>query len=347
MKIERNDFGVVNGQPVDLFVLANDAGMVVKITNYGAIITSVNVPDSTGKLADVVCGFDTLDGYFSEEYRSNAPYFGCIVGRYAGRIEQGQFALGDQEFQLAKNDAANSLHGGTVGFDKKVWAAQEVTDEDSVGLNLTLVSEDGEEGYPGEICIEVQYRLTRDNAILIRYIATTNKATPLSLTNHSYFNLNGFSSPILDHRLAISSNSFLLIDDDNVPRGEQTRVDGADDFTNMKPIREAFEVLPQGFEHYYLFDKPRATKQEVAVVEEPQSGRTLRVITTEPGMLFYTGFYTSDTLQRESGASFGQFRAMCFETSKYPNGPNIPGSPDSILHPGERYFEETEFHFGW
>jgi aldose 1-epimerase len=348
MKITRESFGQVDGRPVELFTLENDHGVAVKITNYGGIVTSIVIPNRNGAPADIVCGFDTLDGYFSEAYKGNSPYFGCIVGRYAARIKDGTFTVDGQQYQVAKNDGPNHLHGGIVGFDKRVWDAEPSEEADASVLRLTLVSRDGEEGYPGAVKVTVEYRLTQGNELKIRYTAQTDRATPLSLTNHTYFNLNGFKDKVLDHTVQISSDRYLVPDETNVPVGDQRSVSGtACDFRTPIRLGDAFEQLPNGFEHYYVFAASDGSVNKVAEFAEASTGRTLEVYTSEPGMLFYTGYYTSDDLAREDGTRFGQFRAFCCETSKYPNGPNISGSPRSILQAGQQYDETTVFKFAW
>ncbi|GAA6204553.1 aldose epimerase family protein [Thalassotalea sp. SU-HH00458] len=347
MKITQQPFGKIGGNEVELYQLTNDNGMSIKITNYGGIVTSLNVPDSAGNIDDIVCGFDDLSSYFSEEYINNAPYFGGIIGRYAARVKDGSFELNDQQYSLATNNAPNHLHGGNVGFDKQIWQAKIIEEVDEIGLSLSLVSVDGDEGYPGNLSVEVQYRLTNTNAFKISYKATTDAATPLSLTNHSYFNLTGFNDDIKGHELQIASNQILLPDETNVPVGPTKVVTGIENFIEQKRLGNSIDQLEFGFEHYYVFDKAYHAKHQVAQVFEPKSGRVMKVVSSEPGMLFYTGHFTSNELKRESGQQYGQYRAMCFETSKYPNGPNISQSPKSVLLPHETYFEETEFHFSW
>ena len=348
MKISQSPFGQIQGRDVDLFTMENDQGMTVKITNYGGIVTSIVIPDRNGQRSDIVCGFDTLDGYLSDAYKRNSPYFGCIVGGYAGRIKDGTFAVDGKASRVATNDGPNHLHGGIVGFDKQIWDGECLQGPDTCVLKLSLVSPDGDEGYPGTLEVTVEYRLTQTNELRIRYQAQTDKATPLALTNHTYFNLNSFADKILDHAAQITSDRYLLPDDTNVPVGQEQAVKGtACDFNAAKPIGDAFRELPNGFEHYYVFSKAPEACEKVAVFSEPTRGRTLEVETTEPGMLFYTGFYTSDDLQREDGTAFGQFKAFCCETAKYPNGPNIDGAPTSILEPGQAYDETTVFRLKW
>lgn len=349
MNITKAPFGDHQGTPVELYTLENDNGITVKITTYGGTVTSLVVPDQNGDRGDIACGFDTLEGYFSDEYKANSPYFGCLVGRYAARIKDGKFTVDGQEHQVATNDGPNHLHGGMVGFDKVVWTADDARTEDKAAvLVLSRTSPDGEESFPGNLEVTVEYRLTNENELRILYSATTDKATPVSLTNHTYFNLNSFQDKVLDHQLQLSSDRYLVPDETNVPVGEEAKVAGTVcDFNKAKRIGDAFEELPMGFEHFYAFDNPDGELQKVAEVTEPTSGRKLEVLTTEPGTLFYTGRYTSDELQRESGDQFGQFRGFCIETSKYPNGPNIEGAPRSVLQPGETYQETTVYKLSW
>ena len=344
MNISSSPFGSFDGQAVELFTLSNDLGMVVKITNYGGIVTSMVVPDKRGKAGDIVCGFDKLDSYFSETYTGNSPYFGCLVGRYAARVKDGKFSIDGTDYQLHTNDGPNHLHGGVKAFDKRVWAAEVLEGSEDVGLKLFLKSPDGDGGYPGNVEVTVTYRLNKNNELSIEYSAVTDKATPLSLTNHTYFNLNAFEGKIIDHNASIASNKILVPDSSNVPIGEEQMVAGTVwDYNQAKPIGDVFAESEMGFETYYVFNKPLKSFEKVAEFSDVSSGRVLEVSSSEPGMLFYTGFYTSDDLQRESGAQFGQFKAFCCETSRYPNGPNINGAPGSILLPEEQYNSLTVF----
>ncbi|TWT49389.1 Aldose 1-epimerase precursor [Rubripirellula amarantea] len=349
MKISKAPFGEFEGKAVDLFTLENDNGVTMKITTYGGTVTSIVTPDKDGNLSDIVCGFDSLDSYFADEYKTNSPYFGCLVGRYAARIKDGKFTVDGTEHQVATNDGPNHLHGGVKGFDKRVWdVASTSEDSDSVALKLSLNSADGEEAFPGNLNVVVEYRLTNDNEIRINYQAETDKTTPVSLTNHTYFNLNGFKDKVLDHVLHLKSDRVLVPDETNVPVGDEESVAGtAADFNEPKRIGDAFDELPLGFEHFYAFSKPVGALEKVAEVTEPTSGRKLEVLSTEPGTLLYTGRYTSDNLKRENGDQFGQFRAFCIETSKYPNGPNIDNAPKSVLKPGEKYDETTVYKLSW
>ena len=254
----------------------------------------------------------------------------------------GSFMVDGVIHRVATNDGPNHLHGGIRGFDKCIWSGE----IDGDRLKLTLHSKDGDEGYPGNLDITVLYSLTDDNELSIEYSAVTDKATPVSLTNHTYFNLGGFRDNILGHTARIASDRFLMPDESNVPVGEQFEVAGTVwDYNEDKAIGAVFAEQPMGFETYYVFKKPVMEFARVAKFKDPTSGRQMEVSTTEPGMLFYSGFYTSDDLKRECGYQYGQFRAFCCETSRYPNGPNIDGSPDSLLQPGDTYSQKTVFKF--
>lgn len=344
------DFGKHDGQSIKLVTLKNDMGMQVKITNYGATMTSLMVPDKHGHSAEITAGFNQLSSYFSDEYQQNNPYFGGVIGRYASFTHNGKFNLDGKSYQLSQNAGSDHLHGGTVGFDKHVWTiAKAYQENDAAVLKLTYTSPDGQEGYPGTLNVAVEYKLTNDNELKVRYLATTDKNTPVSLTHHAYFNLNGFKENVLDHVVQINSEAYLTPNaDTNIPDGKETPVKGtATDFNKSKPLAKAFSKLPNGFEHYYLFNNPQGNLIEVANISEPHSGRKLAISTTEPGALFYTGRYTSNKLVRENGLKYGQFKAFCFETSKYPNGTNIPNSPRTYLKAGDIYDETTVFKFSW
>lgn len=349
LSIRAAPFGKVGENVVKLYTLENAAGMQVSITNYGATVSSIIMPDAKGNLANIAAGFDTLEGYFSEEYKANSPYFGGIIGRYASAIEDSQFSLNGKDYTLADNMAPHHLHGGKLGFDRLIW--QHVSSKkraDAVSLTLNLVSKDGDEGYPGTLNLYVQYTLTNNNELRIHYMASSDKDTPLSLTNHTYFNLTGYKENILSHELSLKSQGYLVPSDSGVTHGVVKSVKGeSTDFNKAKTFGELFKDMPMGLEHFYIFDNPKAALQKVAKIVEPKSGRTLEILTTEPGTLVYTGRYTSDKLKREDGTQYGQFRGFCIETSKYPNGPNIKGSPRSILKAGEAYDETTVFKFSW
>lgn len=348
MRSQKFEFGRLDGKLVHQYVLENDEGMEVKVMEYGATITSVTVPCNGCKRVDLVCGFDSLEGYFSDDYKGNAPYFGCTVGRYAGRIKDGQFTVGGESYQVVCNDGSNHLHGGIKGFDKRVWESEELKLTDAAGVRMKLSSPHMQEGYPGNLEVSVTFILNNQNELEIEYEAETDRETPLSLTNHTYFNLNGFSDNIRKHFAQIHASRYQKPDETNVPVGVLQSVEGeASDLRKEKVLHGIFEKLPTGFEHYYVFDKKPGSLEAVALFKDPEFSRTLEVRTNEPGMLFYTGYYTSDLLRRESGGQYGQFRAFCCETGRYHNGPNIPESPGSTLKPGDTYTSKTVFALSW
>lgn len=349
MKVSKNPFGKFDDRDIEQYVFENDNGMIVKIATYGGTVTDIIVPDKDGNASSVACGFDTLDGYFGEEYKANSPYFGCLVGRYAARIKEGKFSVEGVDYQVAKNAGPHHIHGGVKGYDKCVWNVDSLEENDNdAAIVLTLASPDGDESFPGNVDVKVEYRLTNDNELKISYDASTDKASPVSLTNHTYFNLNSFKDKVLDHSLQLDSDGYLVADDTDIQNGDIAKVAGTVcDFNSEKRIGDAFGELPLGFEHYYVFNKPVGTLAKVATVKEPTSGRTLEVFSSEPGTLIYTGRYTSDDIRRENGDQYGQFRAFCVETSKYPNGPNIEGSPNSILEPGQEYKYATIYKLSW
>ena len=347
MKATAQSFGTFNGEEVQLYTIENDNGMVIKISNYGATITSVIIPQKNGDAQEVVCGFDTFDSYFSESYTNNAPYFGGTVGRYCSQIKDAKFNLNGQEYRLDKIVGENNLHGGKVGFDKKIWNVNPIHSNRSQ-IEMTLRSEHLEEGFPGNVDVSVKFTLTDANEIRIGYNATTDADTPFTMTNHTYFNLSGFTENIEGHTVQINSDKKQLWDETGAATGKNISVTGAaDDLREGKTIGDVHQEMGDGFEHFYLFKEKGFHLDKVAEVYEPNSGRKLEISTTEPGMLFYTGKYTSDELKRESGLQYGKYRGFCCETHRYPNGPNIPDSPKSILKKDEKYESTTIFKFGW
>ena len=340
--ITKSPFGIYNDKEITKYVLSNSQGMKVSIIDYGATITSISLPNTDGTRKELVCGFNSMDGYQSEAYKANAPYFGCTVGRYASRIKDGKFSVDEKDYITAVNNGSNHLHGGIVGFDKLVWEAE--VDESNNAVSMSLQSPHMHEGYPGNINVKVTFSLNEDNALSIKYNASSDAKTPLSLTNHSYFNLSGFTDTIHNHKVQINATKVLEPDETNVPIGEVSSVVGAvDDLSNGKLLSSCFESMETGFEHYYLFDQPFGTLAQVASITDTAGSLTLDIYTTEPGALFYTGYFTSDELKRETGDQFGRYRGLCFETSRYPNGPNIQNSPGSFTSPDSPYKSETIF----
>jgi aldose 1-epimerase len=341
-------FGEVDGKPVELYTLANESGASVSITNYGGTVTSIVVPDKTGKMGDVVLGFDTV-----AEYVEKSPYFGCITGRYANRIAKGRFTLDGKEYTVATNNDPNHLHGGLKGFDKQIWKAKIGNNTDNPTLTLTYTSPDGEEGYPGTLTNSVSYTWTQDNALRIRYRSTTDKPTILNLTNHSYFNLAGEGSKTnLDHRIKINAKHYTPIDETSIPTGiapvEGTPFDFSKPTRIGKRIDEDNEQLKngKGYDHNFVLKKKDDGKlMTAAIVTEPTSGRVLTVKTTEPGIQFYTGNFLDD-VKGKGGRNYAYRSAFCLESQTFPDSPNQKEFPSPVLRPGETYNQVTVYHFG-
>lgn len=344
MNINNADFGVFNNEKIEIYTLKNNNGVEVKITNYGATITSLIVPNSKGELENIACGFDILEGYFGKDYVENSPYFGSTVGRYCSQIKDAKFTLNGKEFQLAANCGDNNLHGGIVGFDKRVWNVEVVNGS----LKMSLFSKDLEEGFPGNVEVSVVFSLNEDNELKIDYSATPDQDTPLALTNHTYFNLNAFSSTVEEHIAQVNTSKRQVMDETGAGTGEIVNVEGeADDLAAGKKLGDVHQAMGDGFEHFYVFDNPNFELQEVAKITSETSGRSLTVLSTEPCMLLYTGKYTSDAIKRENGEQYGKYRGFCCETHRYQNGPNIENSPKSITRAGEEFKSTTIFKFGW
>jgi aldose 1-epimerase len=342
-------FGRVGDKNVDAYTLTNAHGLSAKIMTYGAAIISLETPDRHGQLKNIVLGFDTLDPYVA-----GVPYFGAIVGRYANRIAHAQFALDGKTFRLPANDGPNSLHGGSKGFDKRVWSASAFEDAAGPGVKLTYVSADGEEGYPGQLTAHVTYQLRNDNSLTIAYDATTTAPTPVNLTNHSYFNLSGDPSrTILDHVLRIDADRFTPVDATLIPTGELRDV-AHTPFDFRKPVAIGLRIgdadeqikLGRGYDHNWVLSKASANAlTTAAVLSDPQSGRTLEVRTTQPGVQFYSGNFL-DGKPAGGGTVFKYRTGLCLETQHFPDSPNKPAFPSTILRPGGTYSEKTVFVFG-
>jgi aldose 1-epimerase len=351
VNISSESWGQADGEEVTLYTLTNANGMEVKITNYGGIITSVVVPDRDGNMANVTLGFDNLDRYLAGH-----PYFGNITGRYANRIAKGTFKIGDETYTLAINNDPNALHGGEKGFDKYVWTAEEVSSEDGAGIKLSRTSPDMEEGYPGNLEVEVTYTLTNNDEIRIDYHATTDKPTVVNLTNHAYWNLAGEGNgSILGHELTLMAGNYTPVDETLIPTGEIAPVAGTPmDFTSPHPIgeriRDDFEqlVIGRGYDHNYVLDRSSADDTSLMVaarVVEPDSGRTLEISTTEPGIQFYSGNFLDATVVGASGRMYRQGDGFALETQHYPDSPNHPDFPSTLLEPGDEFNSTTIYAF--
>lgn len=340
-------------QQIETFQLKNDNGLKVEITNYGGIITKIIVPDRNGDFADIALGYNTVS-----EYQKATPYFGAIIGRFGNRIANGSFKLGGKTYNLVKNNEPNGiachLHGGTKGFDKVIWNAKRINKKGEQGLTLTRRSPDGEEGYPGNLDVTVTYWLTNSNELRIEYAASTDKATPLNLTNHSYFNLKGDGNgTILDHILSLNASRYTPVDQGLIPTGELAPVDNTPfDWRTPHSIgRDIDSTHPQivyglGHDHNFALDKSEPkTLTLAATVYEPTSGRVMEVLTTEPGIQFYSGNFLDGSLTGKSGKPYEFRNGFCLETQHFPDSPNQPSFPSSILHPGDEYTSTTIYRF--
>ena len=351
--ITKDAFGQFKGQPVELYTLTNNNGVVMKVTTYGATITELHVPDKDGKMGDVVLGFDKLDGYISPEYEKSNPNFGAVIGRYGNRIAKGKFTLDGVEYTLATNNGENHLHGGKIGFNRVVWAAQPVESACGVALEMTYTSKDMEEGYPGNLQVTVVYTLTNDNELKIDYRAVTDKATPCNLTNHSYFNLSAGKQPtIVHHELALFADQYTEVDSGLIPTGNLPDVAGTPmDFTTPHFIGERidsdFEQLKfgRGYDHNWVLRNNDGSLALAATVYEPESGRFMEVFTTEPGVQFYAGNFLDGVLTGKNNVKYVRRAGLCLETQHFPDSPNQPTFPSTILLPGESYQTQTIYKF--
>jgi aldose 1-epimerase len=340
--VTKTRFGKLpSGKPVDLFTLTNKNGLIAKVTNYGTIITELHVPDRKGRLADVVLGFDNL-----KQYLAGHPYFGCTVGRYANRIAKGRFTLGGRIYKLPINNGPNSLHGGLTGFDKVLWKA---TPLKGAAVKFSYISADGEQGYPGKVTVTVIIALTDDNELAIDYFARTTELTHVNLTNHSYFNLAG-TGDIKSHQLTLESDFYTPVNGQLIPTGEILRVAGTPfDFTRPTAIGSRFRALggkPQGYDHNYILRGGGSSLARAARVVEPKSGRTMEVFTTEPGIQLYTGNFLDGSLTGKDGCSYSSHSAFCLEAQHYPDSPNNPHFPSTLLRPDQIYRQTTVHRFG-
>lgn len=350
MSVTRADFGnMPDGTAVDLYTLTNANGLEAKITSYGGAVVSLLAPDRDGRLGDVVMGFDTLDDYIAQGH-----YFGCIAGRYANRIAQGQFELNGVKYTLAQNDGENHLHGGNKGFDKVVWAGQAESGDGEAVLTFSYVSQDGEEGYPGNVSVEVVYTLTDNDELRIDYRATTDQDTIVNLTNHTYFNLaDGGAGDILGHELMIAADRFSPINEGLIPTGELRSVESTPmDFRQLTTIGGSIEQDDEqlrhggGYDHNWVLNRSDGSLALAARVEEPETGRVLEVYTTEPGIQFYSGNFLDGSLAGKGGTVYHKRSGLCLETQHFPDSPNKPAFPSTVLRPGEEYRTTTVYRFG-
>lgn len=343
-KMTKSEFGKSNdGAPVEIYTLTNSHGIEARIMTYGGIVVSLKTPDRSGKMADIVLGCGSLAGYLAPN-----PFFGALVGRYANRIGHAQFQLDGVTYKLEKNDGDNTLHGGSRGFDKRIWTAHELPDG---GLELTYKSADGEEGFPGNLTATVVYRLTDNNELHINYSAVTDKDTVVNLTNHSYFNLKGEGNgDILGHQITINADRFTPVDAGLIPTGELRPVKGTP-FDFSKPMEIGARIntdeeqlkLGKGYDHNWVLNG--RGMRLAARVDEPTTGRILEVLTDQPGVQFYTGNFLDGTVKGKGGHMYARRTGFCLETQHFPDSPNKPSFPSTELKPGEKHQTSTVFRF--
>jgi aldose 1-epimerase len=348
MNITKEIFGTTrDNKEISLFSLQNNNGITVKIISYGGIITSLSVPDKYGNFNNIVLGFDVLHEYINPKYLKGCPYLGAVIGRYANRISKGKFSLGGKEYKLVINDGPNHLHGGTTGFDKVIWKAEEIKSHDLAGLKMEYYSPDMEEGYPGNLNITVIYTLTEQNELKIEYEGTIDKPCPVNLTQHSYFNLNSLNKNILDHELFLNADQYTISDETNIPTGELADVKNTPlDFRNPHKIGEQIEQLDNGYDHNYVLNKKNEGELTLAArVSEASSGRIMEMYTTEPGVQLYTGNYLDGSFINTGGITIHKHYGFCLEAQHYPDSPNKPQFPSTILNPNEKYFQLTVYKF--
>jgi aldose 1-epimerase len=346
VKVSGQSFGQTpEGIEVERYLISNETGMEVVVSTYGGILVSLKAPDRHGVLADVVLGFDTL-----AEYLASPKYFGVIAGRYANRIARGHFVLNGVPCFLEQNRGQNHLHGGFKGFDTVVWQAKEILRDDAAGIQFSYLSKDGEQGYPGNLQASVAYLLTESNELRLEYAATTDKTTIVNLTNHSYFNLAG-SGNILAHELTIFADRFTPVDPTLIPTGELRAVSETPfDFTKPRLISEGIGTadeqlaLAEGYDHNFVLQKPVGEWGPAATLHHPQSGRTLEIITTQPGLQFYSGNYI-EGVHGKAGSVYKKHAGCCLETQHFPDSPNQPSFPTTVLTPDEQYSEATILRF--
>ena len=347
LKIDKIQFGeTMDGTGVDQFILSNNSGMEVRIINYGGIITSWTAPDKNGDYKDIVLGYNTL-----AEYEAETPYFGALIGRYGNRIAKGKFSLDNQEYTLAVNNGVNHLHGGLKGFDKVIWDAKTIVSDSTVSLELSYLSKDTEEGYPGNLETKVTYTLNNKDELSVNYEATTDKSTIINLTQHSYFNLTAdFNQDILGHELVINADSFLPVDNTLIPTGEFRDVTGTPfDFKTSKAIgthidNENIQLKNGlGYDHCWVLNDQNTGVRFVASAYEPVSGRLLEVFSDEPGIQFYSGNFLDGTLPSKNNGVYQHRTGFCLETQHYPDSPNQKNFPSVRLNPGENYNSKTVF----
>ncbi|MFY9152319.1 MAG: aldose epimerase family protein [Prolixibacteraceae bacterium] len=346
MKIEKSLFGKTNeGTAIELFTLTNDNLVSVKITNLGAIITSIVTPDKNGELANIACGFEKLENYLSPEYLGSYPYFGCVCGRCCNRIGEGKFSLEGKNYTLAVNNGPNHLHGGLIGFDRRIWTAEAVEGTDSVGVKLSLQSPNMEEGYPGNMNVTCTYTLNNSNELGMEYTADTDQTTIVNLTNHTYFNLTGGKEQILNHELLLTAKAFTE-SVGSIPTGKILPVEGTPfNFLTRKKLGQDIAGLADGYDLNFVLDNPEGKLIHAGCLCEDTSGRKVEVYTTQPGIQLYTGYWIPE-LTIDGQKKFGSYSGVALETQHYPDSINKPQFPSVVLEPGQKFTEKTIYTFG-
>lgn len=342
MRIHQQKFGeTIDGKEVTLFTLANPKGITVNITNYGGIITSILMPDRLGNYDDVVLGFKRFEDYIDESYLSSYPYLGAICGRFANRISHGRFMVDGVEYHLGQNSGSNHIHGGLEGFDKKLWNFKILEYPQELALKLSYFSPDGEENYPGNLKVDIIYRLNKRNELIIEYHAVSDKSTPVNLTNHTYFNLSGGKNNVLKHKLELESEEYTKTDITSIPMGTYDSVSETPlDFRGGELIGKRIAQFDDGYDHNYIIKGNVGMLRKAAVLSENESGRRVEILTTQPGIQVYSGYYLPNINGRP-----GRYSGIALETQHFPDSPNHPGFPDTILKPGEIFKELTVYRF--
>ncbi|MBA4411199.1 MAG: aldose epimerase family protein [Bacteroidota bacterium] len=346
MKITKTLFGKTNeGYTVDLYTLSNDNQVTVKITNYGAIITAIETPDKNGELANIACGFEKLETYLSPEYLGIYPYFGCICGRVCNRIAEGKFTLEGKNYSLAVNNGPNHLHGGIVGYDRRLWTSEILKENDIIGVKLSYLSPDMEEGYPGNLRVTCTYTLNNNNELAMEYGAETDQTTIVNLTNHTYFNLTGGSETVLNHELELPAK---LVTEavGNIPTGNIVSVEGTPfNFLDKKKLGKDIEALPDGYDLNFVLENTEGHLVFAGSLSEETSGRMVEVHTTQPGIHLYTGYWIPE-LTIDGLKKFGRYSGVALETQHFPDSINNPHFPPVTLAPGQHFYEKTIYTFG-
>ncbi len=345
MKTTKTFFGnLPDGREVSLFTLTNDQQFIIKITNYGGIITRIEMPDKEGKRENIVCGFDKLQDYLSEEYLGSYPYFGACIGRFGNRIAKGHLEIEGKTYDLAVNNGPNHLHGGKTGFDRRLWEARIVESKEATGVELSYLSPHLEENYPGNLSVKCVYTLNNKNELQIAYFAETDKTTVVNLTNHTYFNLSGGKANILNHELKLNATKMTELVE-QIPTGKILPVEGTPyDFREFKPFSRDLSLLPTGYDDNFVLDNEDGELQYTGALREKRTGRKVEVLTTQPGMQLYTGYWIPE-ITVDGTKKFGSYSGVALETQHYPDSPHHMNFPSTQLHRGETYRERTIYRF--